>query len=132
MGTSHPDPRGAVNLVEGIVQLWPTVRPSAENAVGASARAVESAGNRAAGSTVWRSHIRPGRDIYGRDEEWVGVVKEVRAEDFLVARPLQRDVYVPIRAVGLITDDSIVLTVCEDAVDDTGWMKPPLFGSRPE
>jgi hypothetical protein len=82
------------------------------------------------GSTVSHSHVRKGCDVYGIDVQWIGEVKDVRVNDVLVDRPLQRDVYVPFEAIQMIVDDWIILTIREEEVDDKGWPKPPLFRSR--
>ena len=82
------------------------------------------------GSSVSRSHVRKGCAVYGIDVQWIGEVKDVRLDDVLVDRPLQRDVYVPIEAIQMIVDDWIILTIREEEVDDEGWPKPPLFRSR--
>jgi hypothetical protein len=119
-----------------------------ENAAGAPAvagrpgrniRAPDDGGGRpgvkpepgAVGLTVSRSHVREGCDVYGVDAEWVGGIKEVRIDDFLVARPLRRDVYVPIAAIGTIVDSGIVLAVRADEVGERGWPRPPLVGRAP-
>jgi hypothetical protein len=77
--------------------------------------------------------VRPGMDVDGADGEPVGAVKEVRSSDFLVDRPLARDLYVPIAAVRAIVDETateagrprIILTVASDRVDEMGWPSPP-------
>jgi len=76
--------------------------------------------------------IQVGMGVVGRDGEPVGTVKEVRAADVLVDRPLARDVYVPIEAIQAIVDatpsDSVdphlVLTIRADSVGDMGWPHP--------
>lgn len=85
-----------------------------------------------AGMSVDPQYILVGMDVVGIDGEGVGTVKEVRATDILVDRPLARDVYVPIEAIQAIVDatptDSInprvVLTVRADSVGDMGWPRP--------
>jgi hypothetical protein len=76
--------------------------------------------------------IEVGMRVVGFDGEEVGTVKEVRATDILVDRPLARDVYVPIDAIRAIVDASashsvdphVVLTIRADSVGDTGWPHP--------
>jgi hypothetical protein len=78
--------------------------------------------------------VRPGMDVDGVDGEPVGVVKAVRLSDFLVDRPLARDVYVPIDAVQAVVGETateagrarVILTVAAGRVDDMGWPAPPL------
>jgi hypothetical protein len=77
-------------------------------------------------------HIRVGMDVVGIDGEQVGIVKAVRSVDFLVDRPLERDVYVPLDAVQAIVDatasDSVdprlILTIRADSVDSQHWLRP--------
>ena len=65
--------------------------------------------------------VSVGMDVLGAEKERVGQVKEVRAADFLVARPLQRDVYVPFAAIREVTGNQVVLTVTSDHVDALKW-----------
>ena len=65
--------------------------------------------------------VSVGMDVLGADQERVGQVKEVRASDFLVERPLQRDVYVPRAAIREVTGNQVVLTVTSDHVDALKW-----------
>jgi hypothetical protein len=77
-------------------------------------------------------HIRVGMDVVGIDGEQVGIVKAVRSMDFLVDRPLERDVYVPLDAVQAIVDatasDSVdprvILTIRANSVDGQHWPRP--------
>jgi hypothetical protein len=76
--------------------------------------------------------IQVGMGVVGIDGDEVGTVKEVRATDILVDRPLARDIYVPLEAVQAIVDASashavdphVVLTIRADSVGDTGWPHP--------
>ena len=65
--------------------------------------------------------VSVGMDVLGAEKERVGQVKEVRASDFLVERPLQRDVYVPFAAIREVTGNQVVLTVTSDHVDAIKW-----------
>ena len=65
--------------------------------------------------------VSVGMDVLGAEKERVGQVKEVRAADFLVARRLQRDVYVPFAAIREVTGNQVVLTVTSDHVDALKW-----------
>jgi ribosomal 30S subunit maturation factor RimM len=53
---------------------------------------------------VDRSQVRVGLGVVGSDDEELGVIKEVRESDFLLARPMERDVYVPFSAIQVIVD----------------------------
>ena len=76
--------------------------------------------------------IQVGMGVVGIDGDEVGTVKEVRATDILVDRPLARDIYVPLEAVQAIVDASashavdphVVLTIRADSVGDMGWPHP--------
>jgi hypothetical protein len=65
--------------------------------------------------------VSVGMEVLGAEKERVGQVKEVRASDFLVERPLQRDVYVPFAAIREVTGNQVVLTVTSDHVDALKW-----------
>ena len=65
--------------------------------------------------------VSVGMEVLDAETERVGQVKEVRASDFLVARPLQRDVYVPFAAIREVTGNQVVLTVASDHVDALRW-----------
>lgn len=69
--------------------------------------------------------IREGMEVVGRDNDSVGQVKEVRANDFLVDRSLARDVYVPFSAARIV-DGRIRLNVEAGEVDNQGWETPEL------
>lgn len=78
------------------------------------------------------AQIRVGMEVVGFDGELVGRVKQVRATDFLVDRPLARDVYIPVEVVQAIVDATastavaprVVLTVRADSVGAMGWPHP--------
>jgi hypothetical protein len=77
-------------------------------------------------------HIQVGMEVTALDGHPIGKVKEIRGDEFLLDRPLARDLWVPLSAV-LATEDytgnfrgpvqptTVVLTVSEANVDDQGW-----------
>jgi hypothetical protein len=73
--------------------------------------------------------IEVGMDVRGVDGESVGRVKEVRASDFLLDRPMARDLYVPYQFVLSVPDlgerparpKEVVLTVGAAQLDRQGW-----------
>jgi hypothetical protein len=75
--------------------------------------------------------VRVGMEVIGRDGEHVGEVKEVRANDFLVDRPMARDVYVPFSACQT-TRGQIRLNVRADEVDQQNWEMPDLIETPTE
>src|ERR1700737_2484659 len=77
--------------------------------------------------------IHVGMEVMSIDGHAVGKVKEVRAEDFLLDRPLARDLYVPFAFVmgaedyggtfrrGPVEETEIVLSVSGSHLDNQGW-----------
>ena len=123
-------PEFVVDAPGGAVGLRTAARPADTAADGVAPRPDRRERRHATGASVCRSHVTQGRDVYWADVRWAGVVKEVRRHDFLVARPLRRDVYVPIEAVRMVVDNGIMLSTLEGEIDAHGWPRPPLFGSR--
>jgi hypothetical protein len=66
------------------------------------------------------------------DGENVGTVKEVRGSDFLLARPLAHDLFVPYQFVLSVPDvgekparpTEVVLTVTSGDLDSQDWKRP--------
>jgi propanol-preferring alcohol dehydrogenase len=87
-----------------------------------------------ANTTVGADELNVGMDVLGSDGGLIGSIKEIRSNDFLVARPAQRDVYVPLTAVmraGLNDQKvglrrQVVLDVTSSGIDLTNWPTPPL------
>ena len=76
--------------------------------------------------------IKVGMDVTSLDGERIGKVKEVAGAEFLVDRPLARDLWVPFGAVlatqdysgnvrGPVQPTSVVLNVSVAHVDAQGW-----------
>ncbi len=80
------------------------------------------------GSTQ-RDQIRKGMDVIGRNGEAIGQVKEVRSYDFLVDRPMARDIYVPFDACQSTDNGKIRLNIRAGDVDNQNWPMPELLGS---
>ncbi len=76
-------------------------------------------------------HLREGMDVLDSKGIPVGHVKAIRDDDFLVDRPLARDVYAPFSAIAGVTEQRVTLNVAADEIDKQGWMKPPIFGPEP-
>ena len=76
------------------------------------------------------AEIVEGMRVVGADGEEVGAVKDVRPTDFLLARRLARDVYVPLTAVRAVAGGVVTLTLPAGRVDDQGWPSPPLTGGE--
>jgi hypothetical protein len=84
-------------------------------------------------NTLGPDQIRVGMDVMSINGHAVGKVKEVRADDFLLDRPLARDLYVPFSFVmaaedyggtfrrGPTAPTEVVLSVSEEHIDNQGW-----------
>lgn len=71
--------------------------------------------------------MQPGMPVVGSDMKNVGLVKEVRDDDFLVDIPMHRDLYIPFSAVQNVEDDQAVLNIPAHQVSQMNWPKPSLF-----
>ena len=71
--------------------------------------------------------VRAGMHVVGADGKEVGTVKEVRDKDFLINRPMRRDVYAPFDAIQNVNGDRVTLNVSSDKVDNMNWPKPSVF-----
>lgn len=78
-------------------------------------------------SASLRSQIRPGMIVVTSDHEELGHVKEIRGMDFLLDRPMKRDVYVPLDQVRDVRNDRAVLQVNKDQIDAMRWESPPIL-----
>lgn len=78
--------------------------------------------------SVDRSQIREGMQVIGSDDGDIGKVKEVHGNEFLVDRPLARDVFVPFHACRDVSGNRIRLNVRDDEVNDQGWRNPDILG----
>jgi hypothetical protein len=67
-----------------------------------------------------------GMPVLGSDMSEVGSVKEVRSNDFLLDRPMHRDVYVPFSAVQNVSGNQVILNVLSNQVDNMNWPHPSL------
>jgi ferritin-like metal-binding protein YciE len=74
-----------------------------------------------------RSQLQQGMEVVGQDTGNVGTVKEMRDGDFLIDRPMKRDVYVPYNAIQNIDGGRAILNIPAGQVDSMGWDKPPLL-----
>ncbi|MDQ6675260.1 MAG: PRC-barrel domain-containing protein [Chloroflexota bacterium] len=84
-------------------------------------------------SSPGREQIQPGMDVVSIDGDHIGKVKGVREAEFLIGRPLARDVWVPFTAVieagehggafrrGPTQPSEVVLSVSAAHVDEQGW-----------
>jgi hypothetical protein len=77
-------------------------------------------------ATAGSWQLAEGMNVFGADGQHVGVVKEIRERDFLLDRPMQRDVYVPFAFIRDTDGDRVALMVRSDQIDQMGWANPPL------
>ena len=94
---------------------------------GQGAGAGEQAGMQGAGGA---GQMRAGMTVYGTNGDEIGLVKEVRSNDFLVDRSLRRDVYVPFNAIQTVRNDQVVLNLPADQVDSMNWPNPLRLAER--
>lgn len=71
--------------------------------------------------------VQKGMPVVGSDGSNVGLVKEVRDNDFLVDIPMHRDLYVPFSAVQNVEADQVVLNIPGHQVSQMNWPRPSLF-----
>jgi hypothetical protein len=91
-----------------------------------------SPGTRAGGQQFGHKYqMARDAEVFDADGDAVGTVKELRDNDFLLDRPLARDLYVPLSAVRSVTSDRVMLSVRDDDFDAQGWETPPIVGTEP-
>lgn len=81
------------------------------------------------GSTV-QGQIRTGMEVCDIEGSRLGEVKELRGGEFLLDRPMRRDLYVPLTAVQEVRGDRITLRYRESEVGDQNWESPALMGGN--
>ncbi len=77
--------------------------------------------------------VTVGMTVLGSDGEYIGRVKEILPDRFLVDRQFRRDLYIPFSRVlrvqltekGLSFDQRLMLDVSSDRVDELGRGAPP-------
>jgi hypothetical protein len=67
--------------------------------------------------------LAEGMVVVDREGKSIGRVKEVRTTDFLLNRPLARDVYVPYFE-SRYDGEQVVVNVLADEIMDQGWASP--------
>jgi hypothetical protein len=70
----------------------------------------------------------PGAHVFDPFGEPAGRVKSVRENDFLLARPLARDVFVPFEAIRWPGRETLRISVPNAHVDAAGWERPKILG----
>ena len=90
----------------------------------------EGGGLKASGPGPEQIHV--GMNVLSVDGQPIGRVKEVRADDFLVDRPVARDVYVPYQFILALPDRTeelrggaiVRLNISAAHVDEQHWQHP--------
>ncbi|HEU5423324.1 MAG TPA: BON domain-containing protein [Nitrolancea sp.] len=118
-----PQPLGTIS---GAIE--PGMRQPMLTSAGTNAGAPGTGLGLRGGPAAASGRLRTGMYVMGADGHQIGTIKAVRGDDFLVDRNLQRDVYVPFRAVQAIQGDRITLSVSGPGVDARNWPRPSLFG----
>ena len=107
---------------------WPAVREGWETAGG---RFAPPARDRAAQPTAGAQQPGPpaiGTHVFDAFGEPAGRVKPTRDRDFLLDRPLARDVYVPISAIRWTSPGSVRIAVSNAQLGVMGWERSKLLG----
>ena len=78
---------------------------------------------------IGQEQLRQGMGVVSADGDTLGHVKLVRQGDFLLDRPLQRDLYVPFDAVDEVVDTWVRLTIPARWIDGMGWPSPRLLAA---
>lgn len=72
--------------------------------------------------------VKAGMDVLGSDRRPVGIVEDVREQDFLTAEAVG-GIYIPFDAVRTLTDGNVVLNIPAGDVDLQSWPRPPSISS---
>ena len=78
----------------------------------------------------YSGQLQEGMEVFGNDQESVGQVKRVRQNDFLIDRPMARDVYAPFSAIQTATGSQVVLNIAASEIGAQGWPNPSLGGGE--
>lgn len=81
-------------------------------------------------TTIDRTSIQPGTDVYGSDQDHIGSIAEVGENYLLVQKGMffPKDIYVPFSAVTQASTDMVVLNVTKGQIESQGWDQPPHEG----
>ncbi len=94
-----------------------------------SSQALQSASKKKSTGNTQRGDIKPGMDVIDSQGGSIGTVKELRDNDFLLDRPLARDVYIPFSACN-VSGGQVRLNLRAIDIDKQDWPLPEIFGSR--
>ena len=75
--------------------------------------------------------LREGMQVVGVDGQPVGRVKEVGRDEFVIDRPMARDVYAPMLYVQNTLNEQVVLSIPAGQVDHMHWRNPDIVDAPP-
>ena len=107
---------------------WPAVREGWETAGGTFAPPATDQGAQPTASELEPSPPAIGAHVFDAFGEPAGRVKDVRDGDFLLGRPLARDVYVPFSAIRWSGRSTLRIGVPNAQLGAMGWERPKLLG----
>ncbi len=94
---------------------------------GANAQTADQSPGTANSQMSRASQLQQGMQVLGSDMGNIGIVKDIRDNDFLVDIRMQRDIYVPFTAIQNVGADRVVLNIPGSQVNDMNWSNPPLM-----
>jgi hypothetical protein len=71
------------------------------------------------------TRITAGMSVVSSEGNEAGIVKEVRANHFLLDRPVARDVYLPYTTIQDAAGETVTLNISGGQIDDLGWADDP-------
>ena len=107
---------------------WPAVRQGWQAAGGGFAPARADQPSQPTTSEPEPSTLTVGMFVFDAFGEAAGRVKAVRESDFLLDRPLRRDVYVPFSAIRWRSSAAIRIGVPNARLGDSDWERSKLLG----
>jgi hypothetical protein len=110
---------------------WPAVREGWRDAGGTFEEPALGATTHASEPALHDANVKPpsvGAHVFDAFGEPAGRVKAVREHDFLLARPLARDVYVPFSAIRWPGRSALRISVSNGEIATMSWQRPKLLG----
>jgi hypothetical protein len=69
--------------------------------------------------------VRQGLQVFGPEDDNIGIVKEIDDNGFLVNRTFRKDLYVPFEVLREVNVDRVVLSVEAGEIEDQDWDEAP-------
>ncbi len=86
-------------------------------------------GGLGAGTSI-QAQVRQGMEVVDAEGNRLGEVKDLRGGDFLLDRPMRRDLFVPFSAVRECSGNRVTLRFRDDEIHDQKWESPALMGGN--